>query len=91
MKTASKIRFGSYVRNSTYGHEGRVYKFQLLTEADIEWVKGQGVRPTVEQVLSPYVGILVHKGGAVLVPIDTCRIIPPINGFSHPFEKDYFK
>lgn len=84
------LRKGDYVRSRNHGHTGRVYKFEYLTNEADWWVKVQSIQPTIEQIRGKWVGILCNKGGAVLVPIDTCEKIPAIKGFTHPCAKEHF-
>lgn len=85
------IKFGDYVATTKHGYTGRAYRFTHLTNAEQGWVDSQNVKVTVEQIQEEWVGILCHGGGSVLVPMSTCRIIPPIKKFSHPCAKEYFK
>lgn len=85
------IKFGDYVQTSRHGYRGRAYKIERLGPESVEWIRAQSLPLTLEQILGDFVGILVHDGGAVLSPIDSCRKIRTIKGFKHHCAKEYFK
>ncbi len=85
------IIMGDFVRSTRHNHTGRVYHFRRLTNEDSDWVKAQEIPVTIEEIQGCWLGILCHKGGSVLVPYDTCTKIPPIEGFSNPWNSEYFK
>lgn len=85
------LKVGDYVRTTRHGYMGRVYKFERLGPDAADWIRGQTIPLTLEQCLGEFVGILVHDGGAVLMPIDSCVKIPAIKGFKHHTAKNYFE
>jgi hypothetical protein len=87
---SKEIQHGDYVRSSRHGHEGRVYGFQKLTNDDADWVACQNIPLTIENLQERFVNILVHKGGAVMVPESSCEVIPTIKDFEHRDVEDHF-
>ncbi len=84
------IVHGDYVETDRHGYTGRAYKFEHLTNDDAEWVAAQNIPLTIENIQERFVSILVHKGGAVLVPESSCTKIDPIDGFEHRDMEDVF-
>lgn len=88
------IILGSYVRSARHGHIGRVtdidLSFAFTGEAgrhddDGEgWLAGQTIPVSEEQRQGRWISILVHNGGAVLVPVDSVEVIEPF-----PFVNDF--
>ena len=85
-----RIAFGDYVESDRHGHQGRVYKFEMLTNSDASWLAGLSVPITIEETQEPMICILCHDGGAVSVPAASCSIIPDIKDFTHLYAEDYF-
>lgn len=84
------IERGAYVRSSRHGHEGRVYKFEKLTNEDADWVALQSIPYTLEEIQDTHVGILCHGGGSVSVPASTCEVVPTIEDFDNDYNEEYF-
>lgn len=85
-----QINHGDYVTSSRHGHTGRAYKFEMLTNDDADWVAGLNIPLTIEDMQGRMVGILCDKGGAVSVPESSCKVIPAIDDFSHPYKDEHF-
>ena len=89
-KTINGTRHGDYVTSAKHGYSGRAYKFSFLTNKDAEWVAAQNTPLTIEEIRGRFVSILIHEGGAVMVPESSITIIDPIKDFAHPFRIKHF-
>ncbi len=87
------VAMGDFVKSTSHGHTGRVYKIEYTDDSWNDWLSLQSIPPTPEQIKGEWIGILINGHGAVSVPEDTCTIIPPIEDFyrqhkDSPFEED---
>lgn len=80
---------GDYVETSTYGYRGRVTDMHHRCPQGEAWLVGQRDQSVREHVEEPWVSILVHNGGAVVVPRATTRVVAPFP-FVNDFAKFYF-
>jgi hypothetical protein len=86
------IVLGDYVRTpNRHDHMGRVYMVHHTCPESPGWVKGLSIPVPEEKLLQPWVSILQHGGGAVVVPISDAVRIPPIPGFTHTYASMYFR
>lgn len=84
------VALGDFVKSSSHGHTGRVYKIEYADEGWKGWLDLQRIQPTQEQRDGEWIGILCNVHGAVSVPEDTCIIIPPIEGFYRQYKDSPF-
>ena len=84
-EAAPQVRLGSYVRTSRHGYTGRVYEIHDHCPESAEWIRGQEIPLEGEYAegLGTWYSILVHDGGAVVVPADSVELIDPIEGFDN--------
>ena len=66
---------GDWVKSLQYGHVGRVFKVHHWCPQDEAWIAIQSISVTDEQREERWVSILVDKGGSVVQPISTVRVL----------------
>ena len=79
----SWVAKGDFIVSSTYGHKGLVYDICVAEPHDGNWFNLQNIQATPEQKAGVWLRILVNRGGAVVVALDTVTLIEPIKGFTH--------
>lgn len=65
------VVLGDWVQTRHNGYRGRVYQIDHFCEESDTWLSIQWNPPTAAQLVQPWVHVLVHGGGAVVVPISS--------------------
>lgn len=76
------FKIGDYVVSNNHGHKGRIYGFEDRESITADWFDCQSIQPTDDQKNGVWVKIMVHLGGAVVVPFDTMTRLPKFK-FEH--------
>ena len=70
------FKIGDYVATSNHGYTGRIYGFEDRNSITADWFDCQSIQSTDDQKNGVWVKVLVHFGGAVVVPFDTLTRLP---------------
>jgi hypothetical protein len=83
---------GDWVRTTDYGHVGRVYAIHHYCPENKRWLACQTIPVPAELVRKPWCSVLVHGGGAVVVPIGLCSVLDDHpKRIRHPGADLYFR
>lgn len=89
-KYADVPKLGDYVRTN-YGQTGRVTEVHHWCPQDAAWLMGQADARMRDHRDSPWVSVLVHNGGSVVVPGALCEQVEPfdlVNDFAVVYFRD---
>ena len=88
-----KSFLGEYVKTKNHGHRGRVtavYHSFNETRENEEWVKGQTIKVTEEELKGRWYSVLCFEGGSVLVSENDIVEKEEPYPLNNLWENDYF-
>lgn len=90
LAAAEGPKLGDHVTTRVYDHKGRVYKIHDECPEGPAWLMGQASPAMREFADGPWVSILVHEGGSVVMPIPLVDVVQPFP-FQNPYASKYFR
>lgn len=83
-------KLGDYVETQVYGHRGRVTQVHHSCPQGAAWLMGQSDPRVREHKDGHWVSILVHDGGAVVLPSSLVDVVEPFE-FRNDYASMYFR